>query len=384
MVRLSALPPVDNASPTRISTALLLAGLCASLPQTLWADTPAGWISSDNPSAYTTTRGRLELTAALLGVNEDLDVLNIRDDVVAQSNRLAGDSGDLVGRKFALHYGITEELEVFAHFQSHALSVELGDIASVNLIDIDNSLDTEQYAAGFKWTIYRGLLNNPNNRHAALSLEAEVFQNESDDFDVVIDELSFAGADIFFRDPQTFSVRDLEDEGWRARLLYSRPWWGSATLSAWLGYGEGESTSATGSDLGSVTIARFFEQSFRREEDYYLAGLSLNWFVMPRLPLQLSYEYIRLSDARLSREPLTPPIQLPGFLAASGAPGVDENQRFTGRIAWWLTPRVSVAAVANVTSRQFTGRIPHYNNPLSESFTALLYGYAGLELRLGL
>lgn len=48
---------------------------------------------------------------------------------------------------------------------------------------------------------------------------------------------------------------------------------------------------------------------------------------------------------------------------------------------WWVTPEVYVGVAGKLFSNQFTGIIPHYNNPLSGSFGDLPYGY--LEFRIG-
>ncbi len=349
-----------------------------SLP--LWADTPLGWINSSNPTAYTTTAGEFEISASYLAVNDTIDFLNIRDDLIAANRILAGKSGDLSGRRLELNYGILPELSVFYRRQEHALTVDLGTINSINLIDIDNSLDTTYQSAGVKWTLYQANLLNPDNRVSALSLELTAFDSKSGNFDVVLDEIRFDNIEVFFRDPQTFSVTELEDEGWQARLLYTWPISGLGVGTVWAGLGESDATSATTSDVTVQSLASLFEQQFRREESFYYLGASLNLSITPRLPITISYEYIDIADSTFSRTPEQPPAGLPGFLAASGSAGAGSNHSFNARVGYWLTPRVNLSLKGNLFSNQFVGVLPHYNNPLSESFANLLYGYIGLEL----
>lgn len=343
------------------------------------ADTPLGWINSGTTSAYTTTQGEFEFSLAGLAVNDTIDFINARDDLIAADRRLAGKSGDLDGHKIEAHYGITDTLSVFLRRQEHGLTVELGEINSVNLVDIDTELLTEQLAAGAKWTLYQGNLLNSDNRNSALSLELTAYQNQSDDFDVVIDEISFDNLQIFFRDPQTFSVAALEDSGWKARFIYSWPMLELGVASLWAGYGESEAESRTTSDLTSATLKRAFEQEFDIEESYFYLGASLNLQLTPRLPLSINYEYISISDSDFSRLPENPPAGLPGFLAASQSTE-DANHTLNARISYWLSPQFNVSLTGNLYSNQFLGVLPHYNNPLSGSFSSLLYGYAGLEL----
>ncbi|MEQ8954942.1 MAG: hypothetical protein RL120_12490 [Gammaproteobacteria bacterium] len=344
------------------------------------ADTPLGWINSDNASAYTTTAKELEISAAVLAVNDTIDFLNVRDDLIAANRILAGKSGDLSGRRLEINYGILPELSVFYRRQEHDLTVDLGEISSISLVDIDNSLDTTYQEAGIKWTLYQANLLNPDNRVSALSLQLSTFKSDSKNFDVVTDEIRLDNLILTFTNPQTFSVTQLEDDGWQGRLLYSWPMSNLGITTVWLGYGESNASSATGSDLASVTLSNFFAQRFQREETYTFLGASLNFRPSPRLPVSISYEYIDIADTIFFRDPVEPPSGLPGFLAAGGGSGQGSNHHLSARVGYWLTPRMNLSLSGNLYSNQFLGILPHYNNPLSESFTDLLYGYIGLEL----
>ncbi|MCH2356854.1 MAG: hypothetical protein MK319_09330, partial [Pseudomonadales bacterium] len=112
-------------------TGIVPSYLCAMLllaSNASHGDTPLGWISAGNPSAYTTTAGEFEINVSGLAVNDGIDFLNIRDDLLSSTEKLVGDSGDLFGAKLELHYGINSDLSVFYRLQVHELTVELGDI----------------------------------------------------------------------------------------------------------------------------------------------------------------------------------------------------------------------------------------------------------------
>lgn len=168
---------------------LFLCSMLLLAPSTNHADTPLGWINAGNPSAYTTTAGEFEISVSGLAVNDSIDFLNIRDDLLSSTQKLVGDSGDLLGAKLELHYGISSDLSVFYRLQVQDLTVDLGSINSVNLIDIDKELATRMQSAGLKWTFYRANLLNSANRQTAASLELSAFSNKSNDFDVVLDEI---------------------------------------------------------------------------------------------------------------------------------------------------------------------------------------------------
>ncbi|MEX2130197.1 MAG: hypothetical protein WD772_01820, partial [Pseudohongiellaceae bacterium] len=195
--------------------------LAAGLGQNAAADTPLGWINSGNVSAYTIDRFSFELTGAKLKVNDTIDFLSIREDLLAGQQRLVGDSGDLDGERFEFHLGLTDNLALFYTRQQQEFTVDLGTISSVKLVDISASLETDMESAGLKWIFWRGNLLNPDNRFSAAALEVSGFSNKTKDFDVTVSEIYFPDLTIFFTNPQTFSVASLEDEGWRARLIYT-------------------------------------------------------------------------------------------------------------------------------------------------------------------
>lgn len=364
----------------RITTRYLLA-LLAQLPLSVaLADTPLGWINSANSSAYTTTQGEFEVALAAQAVNDSLDVFNYRDDLIAASGRLVGDSGDFSGTKLELHYGITQDISAFYRRSSHSLTIELGEISSVDPIDIDSSLDTESESAGFKWTFFRSNLLNTDNRYSSASLELTAFRSESEDFDLLLDEIRLTNLSVFFATPQTFSVADLEDKGWKSRLLYSWPFADTATATVWLGYGSAEASSGTTSSIESATFRSFFEQSFETDESYLYLGASLNGNVSPRLSYSVNYEYISVTDSKFERFPATPIGQLPGFLSGDSLASADDNHSLNARLAYWLTPAINLSLTGTLYANQFSGILPHYNNPLSGAFSSTAYGFAGLEL----
>lgn len=356
-----------------------IAALFISSSPALLADTPLGWINSANPSAYTLNKNQLEISFTGLAVNDTLDVFNIRDELLESNQRLEGDSGDLGGGKLEIHYGLSRNLTLFLKHQQHDLTIDLAPIESINLLDIDEALDTELSSLGVKWVFFEGNLLNSNGNHSAASLELSAFSNRSDDFELLLDEIHLDNIDIFFRDPQTFSVANLEDEGWKARLAYTFPMGRLGTTSIWAGYSQAKATSATTTDITVETIARFFEQEFELEETYFTLGASLLIPITPRLPLIISYEYTNISKSDLQRDPAEPAFDLPGFLQNTAATE-DDNHALHARLSYWLTPNLNLGLTANLYSNQFLGVIPHYNNPLSGSFSSVPYGFAGLEL----
>lgn len=366
-------------SPAFIASFLFALLSAVTTPNFSQAETPLGWISSDNTSAYTTNKGVFDFSVAHIAVNDAVDVFDFRDELLKDVTRLTGDSGNLSGYKFAVNYGITSELSAFYRHQKQSLTVDLGEISSVDLIDIDSSLETTSQTIGLRWVMYQGNLLDSENRRSALALELSASKNQSSDYNIVLDEIRFTNIIVQFRDPQTFSIAGLDDEGWKARLVYSTPLFDRFIGSVWAGYGESEAKSATTSDITSATVGRIFEQEFTTQEKYLFAGTALNWQLTYRMPLSISYEYLKVTNSSFQRSPVNPSSSLPSFLRG-GANTTADNHSLKARIGYWLTPDINVSILGNIYKNQFVGILPHYNNPLTGTFSNTPYGFAGVEL----
>src|SRR5690606_10796766 len=100
------------------------------------------------------------------------------------------------------------------------------------------------------------------------------------------------------------------------------------------------------------------------------------------LPVQIGYEYINISDRKMSAISSNSSL-LPSFLRGQNLDDSEtSNHTAYASVSWWLTPRIYIGVSGKLFKHQFAGIIPHYNNPLSGSFSDTLYGYA--ELRAGL
>lgn len=368
----------------RLATAILALGSAASSPA-LQADTPIGWITGDHPSAYTTDARSLEATAETIRVDDTIDFLDIRDEMIAGNRRLVDNSGDLDGWQGTIRVGIFEPLSLFYQRQEHALTLKLGEISSLNVLAVDEALETTYQEGGFKWMIYQADLGSANGEFTAASVELTWLESETEDFDLTFDRVSLrqggSSGSISFTDPQTASVDQLQDEGWRARFIYTTALAPDVVTSLWAGYSVKEATSGTGSSIPLESLREALTQRFEVEERQYQLGFSLNWQIRPRLPLQLSYEYTRLHDQDITAiQGEGAAFILPSFLSASNLSQDDTNHVLSGSLSWWLTPQVNVGLTGKLFSNQFLGRMPHYNNPLSASFSDTAYGYIGLRL----
>ncbi len=361
-----------------IPSLLIAVGASGSLQ----ADTPLGWMNSDYPSAFTPGAMKLEVTGSLLAVNDTIDFLDIRDDLLAGTRQLQGDSGDLDGERAEIQFGITSYLSAFYRRQQQSLALDLGEVRSINLLAVDDALDTTSTAYGLKWNFYEsGNFDNTRSWYAA-SLEITRTENSTDNFAGTLDRITLNGdTSVVFTTPQTFRVDNMEDEGWQARLLYSFPMGNALTTSVWAGYAESEATSGTDSDMTAAFLAAAFRQKFTVEDQQGLIGAGLNWQVTPRMPLQLSYEYIRITNSDVTAVVNPSNVLLPSFLQANNVSAIDvsDNHTLRGSLTFWVTPRFNVSLTGKLFSNQFRGVIPHFDNPLSGSFSEKPYGYAGIQ-----
>jgi opacity protein-like surface antigen len=364
----------------------ILSILCASLALAgtgAQADSPLGWVHTDHISAYTIDARTFELNIGAIAVNEDLDFLGIRDDLLAGTRQLEGDSGDLSGNNLELNVGITSWLSAYYRRQQSELVIDIGEVRSINLVDLDDGLDTTSQNYGFKLNFFEsGNFDNARPWRAA-SLEVSKTANKTNNFKGVLDRITLnSNTVITFTNPQNFEVDKMEDDGWMARLLYSFPLSPSISSTTWIGFAENDAQSGTRSDIPVPSLASAFEQTFSTENSQLLLGASMVWQITPRMPLQLSYEYIRLNDSDLEIISNPNNVLLPSFLRADNLAAVEatDNHTLRGSLTYWITPQFTVSVTGKLFSNQFLGLIPHYSNPLSGSFSDQPYGYAGVHL----
>lgn len=365
---------------TRLTAATL--ALHASFVSTAAADTPTGWISNDNPSAYVLRPGTLELDGALLRVDDTIDFLNFRDDLLAANTRLIGDSGDLEGTRMNARLGIWRGLEVFYRRQQQDLTLRVGPVSRANIVELDQALETSRTEYGVNWVIYQETASDRTEPWRSLSLELSRIESSSEDFGGKIDRIQLnANTGVTFDPPQQFAMNRLKDDGWQARLIGTLPLTEHSTLSAWGGYAQMDSSSGTDTSIDFASIANAFRQTFDAEETIIKAGVALNWQRYARLPVQVGYEYIRINDRKLTAVTSNSTL-LPSFLRGDNLnDGVRNNQTLYANVNWWITPSIYAGISGKLFKNQFVGIIPHYNNPLSGSFSDTPYGYA--EFKIG-
>ncbi|MDB4165561.1 hypothetical protein N9816_04670 [Gammaproteobacteria bacterium] len=367
----------------------LLTSLCvlASVPASpAQAEQPFGWTGIGHPSAYALAPGEFELSGNLLRVDDTIDFLNLRNDLLADNQRLVGNSGDLDGRGGELRLGVWDSLELFYRQTGQDLALNIGPVSSADIDNLDTQLRTEREAYGVKWVFFESLNQDLSQPWTSAALELTSSQNRSDDFGGDLAGFRFsATGGVTFDPPGRFGLDRLRDEGWGARLLFSSALNASTTTTAWAGYGQTEASSGTSWDIDVGFFRDAFLQTFDSEESQYRLGASVNWQYFPRLPVQVGYEYIAITDRKqtIKRGEGSLSRLIPSFLNGGGlAESETRNHTVYGSVNWWVTPQIYLGAGGKLFSSQFTGIIPHYNNPLSSSFSDITYGY--VELKLGI
>jgi hypothetical protein len=369
---------------------VMLAVLAAS-PLPALAEVPAGWINSDFISAYTQDARTIDVSAEALRVNDSIDFLDIREDLLAGTTRLSDKSGDLRGFRGTVHVGLLETLSAFYTRQQQDLTLELGTVSSsINIVDIDKKLETTREEYGLKWTFFQAGFLDSGGASTAGSVEISRLDNTSDDFNLTFDRIDVTTGStpgsVFFAQNQTAGIQKLEDEGWNLRFIYTTPLSTAVTASAWAGYSDIKATSGTGTTIPLASINAALTQRFDIDETWHRFGASLNWQLTARVPLQLSYEYIHIAKQSLVTTAGAPVagLPLPSILSSSNLSEEDGNHTLTASLSWWATPAINVGVTARVYSNQFLGVIPHFNNPLTASFADDPYGYLGLRVGIRL
>lgn len=349
------------------------------------ADRPYGWVNAGHVSAYTLDAFELSVSGSLIKVNSDIDLLNLRDDVVGGSSRLTGNSGDLDGFNGEIQFGVTSWLTALYREQHHDISLRLTPSGRVDIPEIDDTLTTRQRQWGLRWNIYEAGLVNRSLLWQAASLEVVRTENRSKDFNALIERVQMGSSTtVEFRPPQTFSIDRMTDRGWTARMLLTWPVTNNTGATVWGGYSQFDSQSGTSSTVRSTAIAPAFEQLFTTRQKQLHAGASIHWNITTRLPLQLGYEYISIQDHSMEIERNPSSVVLPSILRAGNLRSPQANHIVYGNLTYWLTPQLNATVFGHFFRNQFSGVMPHFNNPLSASLSNAVYGYAGIRVTYNL
>ena len=346
------------------------------------AQQPYGWVGNNH--AYALPFGAIDLSGSEVRVNDTVDFLSLRDELLAGNSRLTGNSGDLTGSDTELRLGVGLGLELFYREKEQGLTINLGPISSADVENLDNELATEQTAYGAKWVFYDAVNQDPSRAWTSAALELTRTDSSSAEFggDLAALRTSATGG-VLFDPPSRFALDRLADEGWQARLLFTANWSPAATATLWAGFGKNRASSGTRWDVDIAFLRDAFYQTFDSRESQYTLGASLNWHAMPRLPVQLGYEYLAVRDRELDivRGNGNFTRFIPSFLRGDTLnERTADNHTLFGSVTWWITPSVYASAGATLFSAQFTGVIPHFNNPLSAGLSDVPYGYAEITL----
>ncbi|HBN15199.1 MAG TPA: hypothetical protein DD407_09175 [Pseudohongiella sp.] len=365
---------------TLLATAISLSTL--SLSGLAQAQQPSGWIGNGHTSAYTLGAGEFELSGSLLRVDDTIDFLDLREEVLANNNRLTDNSGDLEGTRGDLRVGIWRGMELFYSRQQQDLTLKVAPNSRVDIANLDEKLQTTSTSWGGKFVFYQTANPVPQRPWASAALQVKYTENESDDFGGFLETLRFdANITVRLDPPQRFSLDRLKDDGWQAQLIFTHGLGDRLALSYWAGYGEQDSSSGTSTEIEQTSLQNAFLQTFDVSEELLTAGVSLNWQITPRLPLQIGYEYINIRNRDAVINSSSSPL-VPGFLRGSNLNNsADNNHTLYGSLNWWISPHIYAGVAGKLFRNQYTGIMPHFNNPLSGSFSDITYGH--LELTLG-
>ncbi|MDO8907292.1 MAG: hypothetical protein Q7W55_02205 [Pseudohongiella sp.] len=377
---------MQNASfPTLHSHIRVMAIVSAYLilsPPAAQAQTPYGWISNTHTSAYTLAPGEMEITSRHARVNDTLDIADSRQKFLASTTRLGGKSGEYKSNELNLRIGLVNGLDVFYQQGEQLLTLEINPAAQLNLVDIEDKLRTNTTRYGLRWVVREPTIKNPQQVWHSLAAELTGVQNKSKDFDGSIESVQLSSTlNIRFDPPQSFALDRLRDDGWQAKIIYGMSLNQNTAINGWVTYAEMESSSGTSSQIDLEIIAQAFSQSFQSKEKHAGFGFNLNWQRIPRMPVQIGYEFVQLFERKQSN--LTSDSSLlPSFLRGNNlGQNVNNNHMAWLNVSWWATPNVYVSVGGKLFKNQFTGVIPHYLNPLSGRFAGTTYGYA--EAKLG-
>ena len=351
---------------------ILLQILLSMISGCVFATTYPGWLLQDTPVAFTPNQWEGEVTARWLLVNSTVDLLNVRGDITRRSQLFTGNSGDLNGGRLTFDLGVLPSVMVFYRGQYHEIVTEFGKSHTFGGIHSDHGIDTWSHEVGLRWNFLQIPLKG-----MAFAIEGAYLRHTSRDFSFSFLTVNAGDTMVQFSKPKEIRLSGLSDDGWRVRIVGSKVLGDTSCLNLWLGFESFRASSAISTTINYEPIKRNFDRRFDINESQWHMGIGIIWQVAPRVPIELQYEYLRLSRSeRATGAPNT--SILARYTNPQGLTPENSNNILTGKIGYWLTPNLNINLEVKFMSNQFLGIIPHYNNTITSRFFHKPYGYMGI------
>lgn len=331
------------------------------------------WVFQDFTSAYTLHKNDFELTATWLCMNDTIDFLDLKESEIGDSRLISTSLGDYSGGKVVAQYGLTDRLMLQGLYQKTDLDTSLGSSSTFSDVDSTNSLDTEQYKAGLRFKVLTETRGTP-----AVSLELSYRRNDSDDAGFTFTELSSSSLTIP-GGSNSLMLTDLDDSGYSLTVMASKNM-DPFVHTVFAGFGQYDSSSRLELSIDSDMMKAEIRQKFDVDEDIYTMGYTLGMKFFERMPIFISYKYIKTNvDMDAGSNTLS------GFLPArytdpDAMESNSENHVLSGKLVYWMTPNVNLTLDVTIYKNQFLGVVPHYNNSFTNRFFDYKYGYIGIGL----
>ena len=351
---------------------ILLQILLLTISGYVFAATYPGWLIQDTPMAFTPNQWEGEITADYLLVNDSIDILNIRENLTGGSHLFKGNSGDLSGGRFIFNLGVLPSVMAFYKGQYHEIVTELGESGTFGEVNSDHGIDTWSHEAGLRWNF----LQMPK-RDLSFAIEGAYLKHSSGDFSFSFMEINNENTKIQFTKPEKIVLSDLSDDGWRMRIIGSKVFGDSFCLNMWVGFESLNASSAVSTTITYQPIKENFDRKFNTDESQWRMGMGMIWQLTPRIPVEFQYEYLKINrDEHSTGAPNT--SSLARYTNPTGLTPEDSNSILTGKIGYWITPKMNINFEAKFMTNQFLGIIPHYNNTITSRFFDKSYGYISI------
>ena len=352
---------------------ILIPMLSILIPSQLLAIGYPDWVFEDLPSAFILKKGMVELTGFYLVVNDTLDIFDVREKELGDSNLFQAGIGDYSGFKGIANYGLTNWLMLHYSYQYGDMDTTLGSSSTFKGLASSDTLSTGSHNAGFRLNIL-----SEGRKAPALALEAAYSRNYSDDALITFTGISTGGTKIDFIERQNIRMSDLSDEGVEFRLLISKTM-SRVTPTVWAGYSRYRANTKISTSITFLPIKENFDRKLDMDEEAFSLGVGLGVQFIERLPIFLSYRFLALDRDIKMDTPFNTSI-LARYTNPDNMDKEKQNHIFSGKIMYWITPHINLGLEGWLYTNHFLGIVPHYNNPFTNRFFDKMYGYLGIGL----
>ncbi len=301
----------------------------------------------DNPMAYVSPRGRVELSYIYSKMNKTLDIFNARGGGTKGLD--IGKAGDYTSYGGILNFGVTDH--ILFSFKGESTHIDYGS-ATVHI--------TRLYP-GIRFNIFP-----ESGALPAISLGFKYRYDKGSNIKKSFSSITFENITIKFEKPQSITISDINDKDFQFSLLFSKSLTDRLIFHTFFSYTRINVESNFDTSLDIKEIKEVLKNVEYDSNKYtFGVGLHINPFSWMIASIYYKHYYLDTDiDDKIKDD-------------------CRNNDLVDLKFSFILSKHIVTTIFAKYFSNQLLGEIPFLYNPYSAKYFSHRYGYVGVILTYG-